>query len=321
VGLGSRSRIDVSGVVDISDWVLSEETLTGSREKVTLVEPDTNHYYIHKFPKQSREHQLWSELLASYIAGDLLGWEVQHTSIALRKEEPGNLLRYVYAPEKDPDTLEVFTEGWRFCTQVDSDFDVDKGTRHTLPLIIQVCDEVLVPKKGLNRNDFMDFWARGLALDTLISNTDRHAENWAVIEGPDGTLRMAAFYDNGSSLGCGIDQVGLDRAFDASGELKDSHIEKQRRNGRHHLRLDEPGKRGGDFEEVCVAFLSHYPEGRRWFEDAGKVDIDAVRRLMASIPEQISLPEPHRLSDRRSRHIYAMLQIGMERIKNVLHGT
>lgn len=317
MNLDQYSQIDISSVIDVGEWDRTEEVPTGSREKTTVIEPETGRHSIHKFPKEHREHQLWSELLASYIAGDLLGWEVQHTSIAIRGDRPGNLLRYVYEPGSKTAAQETFTEGWQYCTQVDPDFDVDKGTRHTLPLILRVCDELLVPHKKLDRRDFMDFWARALALDTLISNTDRHAENWAIVEGPNGS-RMAALYDNGSSLGCGIDQVGLDRAFDSEGRLKDEHLEKQRQNGFHHLRLDAPAKRGGKFEDVSIAYLQHYSDGRHWFEAAEAVDIDAVCRLMDSVSASMALPEPHSLSERRRQHIYAMLQMGVERIRNVL---
>ena len=82
---------------------------------------------------------------------------------------------------------ETFTEGWTFCKQVDPEFDFDKGTRHTIPLLVRVCNEVLAPKYGLDRGEFLDFWAKAVALDSLISNTDRHAENWAIITSPDGS--------------------------------------------------------------------------------------------------------------------------------------
>ena len=314
------SHINFSRVIDVAEWDRTEEVPTGSREKTTVIEPETGRHHIHKYPKERREHQIWSELLASYIAGDLLGWKVQHTSIAVKGDRPGNLLGFVYEPGSKTATQETFTEGWQFCTQIDPFFDVDKGTRHTLPLIIQVCDDLLVPHKKVSRRDFMDYWGQALALDTLISNTDRHAENWAIVEGPDG-VRMAALYDNGSSLGCGIDQVGLDRAFHTEGRLKDEHLEKQRQNGCHHLRLDEPAQRGGKFEDVCVAFLRHYPDGKRWFEATEGVNIDAVCRVMAAISERTCLSEPYALSERRRQHIYAMLQIGMERIRNVLCGA
>lgn len=318
--LRKLNRINAATVIDVSLWSQAEEIPTGSREKLTLIDPETGMHYIFKYPKEHREHQIWSELIASFVAGDLLGWDVQHTSIAVKDRRLGNLLGYVYEPGSLTAPQETFVEGWQFCTQVDPSFDVEKGTRHTLPLLVDVCDKHLVPDLGLRREEFMDFWARALSLDTLISNTDRHAENWAIIKGPDGH-RMAALYDNGSSMGCGIDQVGLARAFEETGELKRSHLDKQRQNGLHHLRLDKPAKRGGGFEQVCIAFLQLYPDGRRWFEDVEGIDVKAVLHLMDRIAVSLPLDPTHNLSAMRRQHIYAMLQLGAERIRNVLDGT
>jgi len=305
-------------VQNLDHWDFAEEAVpSGSREKKTLIDPENGGHFIFKYPNEKRDHQIWSELLASFIAGDLFGWDVQTTSIAVLNGRIGNLLGYVYEPGTKTAAQEVFIEGWSLCAQVDPDYDLKRGTRHTLPLLMRVCDEILVSTYGMDRNVFMDFWAKALALDALISNTDRHAENWAVVQNSS-TIKMAALYDNGSSLGCGLDTVGLGRAFDGNGKLKDSHLDRQRSRGRHHLRLDAPSKDGGLFEDVCEKFLAGYPEGRRWFEVAEGVDIEAVCDLMASISRTSDLAEPYFLSERRQQHICAMLQIGAERIRNVL---
>ena len=127
-----------------------------------------------------------------------------------------------------------------------------------MQLLVRVCDEVLVGQHGIARKEIVEFWARALALDTPISNTDRHAENWAIIKGKCGT-RMSPPYDHGSSLGCGLDKVGLDGAFDDCGVVKPAHIDRVRKNGRHHVRIDAPDSRGSKFEELCTAFLVDFP--------------------------------------------------------------
>ena len=77
-------------------------------------------------------------------------------------------------------------------------------------------------------------------------------------------------------------------------------------------------KRGAFFEEVCEEFLKIYPEGRCRFGQAVNADIGAVDGLMDVIGRQSEFGDPYRLSIRRQKHIYAMLQIGQERIRNVL---
>lgn len=312
-----QNFISFNPVVTVDGWDRTEELPTGTREKVTLIDPETGGYYIFKYPKERREHQIWSELLASYIAGDLLDWEVQHTSIAERGGRLGNLLGYIFEPGTADKAQETFTEGWTLCTEMDPEFDVDKGTRHTLPLLMQVAEKVQEPEFGVSKECFLDFWARALALDTLISNTDRHAENWAIIRGPAGA-RMAPLYDNGSSLGCGIDIVGLDRVFDSKGRITSGHLDKQFKNGRHHVRVEAPHKHGGLFVDVCSEFLRLAPGGRHWFEQVEAVDIDKICDLMDSISTDLPLDEAYFLSEKRQQHICAMLQIGRERIRNAL---
>jgi hypothetical protein len=312
------SHVTISDIPDVGSWDRAEERPTGSREKVTVIEPDRGTYHIFKFPKPDREHQIWSELLASYIAGDLLGWEVQHTGLGIENGRCGNLLEYVFEPGRKGHAQETFTEGWTFCKQVDPEFDFDKGTRHTLPLLVRVCDEVLTPAYGLDRGEFLDFWAKAVALDSLISNTDRHAENWAIVTGPDGS-RMAPLYDNGSSLGCGLDEKRLNGVFDGRGNILANHLDGQRRKGRHHLRVSEPSKKGSHFGSVCSGILEIHPDGKRWFEVVEALDINKIADLMVRIGTETDLPEPYLLTERRQQHIYAMLQIGLERIRNALH--
>lgn len=310
-------------IVDVTDWGRAEEVPTGSRAKLTVIQPESGQSFIFKEPKERREHQVWSELLASFIAGDLLDWDVQQVAIARRGERVGNLLTYIFEPgdRRGDDgkkiAQDIFFEGWKFCTEVMPNFDVGKGTKHTWPLLTKVCDELLVSTYGLERDDFFDFWARAFALDGLISNVDRHAENWAVMQ-TQGICRMAALYDHGSSLGCMIDQIGLDRAFDANGSLYPLHMEKMRTGGKHHVRAVECSKKGSPFEEICCKFLDDHPEGLKRFQEVASLDLTAVSELMQRLGELSPLPNHFILSERRQQHICAMLQIGLERIRNIV---
>lgn len=303
--------LEVEG--DLDAWEDVVEPKRGSRPKLILKRSTDGAYFIFKRPKNQREHQIWSELLGSFIAGDLLGWEVQHTALGIRHGNPGNLLRYIYRAGSD----EQFIEGWELCKEIDPEFDVDKGQHHTFPLLLRTYEEVISRRHNISRTDFMGFWSRAFALDTLISNTDRHAENWAIIESPSGA-RMAAFYDNGSSMGCGLDAVGLDRCFDKNGQIRPTWITRFRDAGRHHVRLDQPAKHGAFFEPLCHKLLDEYPEGGAAFEHAAGIDLEAVRALTHHIISHVELPESHALTERRAAHIQSVLQIGVERVRNIL---
>ena len=300
---------------DLDTWEVAEERPTGSREKCTLIRPGDSAYFVFKHPKYRREHQIWSELLASYIAGDLLGWDVQHVSLGIRNRRPGNLLRYIYHAESE--YREQFIEGWQLCKEIDPQFDVDEGRRHTFPLLLRVYDQVISQRYGISRTDFMEFWSRAFALDTLISNTDRHAENWAITVSRSGN-RMAPFYDNGSSMGCEYENRGLRRCFGRDGQIKPAWINHFRDRGKHHVRLDQPAKHGATFEHLCHKLLDAYPDGREAFELAANTDLESVEVLMQDIIRRIELPNGHALTERRAEHMKAVLQIGMDRIWKIL---
>ena len=300
---------------DLDTWEVAEERPTGSREKFTLIRPGESSYFVFKHPKYRREHQIWSELLASYIAGDLLGWDVQHVSLGIRKGRPGNLLRYIYRAESE--YREQFIEGWQLCKEIDPQFDVDEGRRHTFPILLRVYDQVISQRYSISRTDFMEFWSRAFALDTLISNTDRHAENWAITVSRSGS-RMASFYDNGSSMGCEYENKGLRRCFGRDGQIKPAWISHFRDHGKHHVRLDQPAKDGATFETLCNKLLDTYPEGRAAFERAADIDLEVVRALTHNIIQGVNLPGNYALTEKRAAHIHAVLQIGVQRLQNIL---
>lgn len=302
------------GVVDgVERWDTLEERPTGSREKVTVSCPETSQLMIFKHPKESREHQIWSELIASYIAGDLLRWDVQIAGLGLRNGKQGNLLHYIF----DPDAGEQLVEGWKLCIEVEPTYDIDKGTQHSLTLLAKVASDVLLPRYQIETGLFLDFWARALALDALISNTDRHAENWGIIVGPAGN-RMAPLYDNATSLGCGIDSKGLAKFFDDRGEIVVEQLRRFAANGCHHLRLDSAEKRGAKFEDVISNFLGHHPEKISYFQSVAYLDLTKVLPLLDAL-QATNFPEVAReLAVRRSKHIYATLIHGQERVRRVL---
>lgn len=71
MGGGDYHSINLDTVVCIDDWTALDEELAGSRVKRTVAEPETDDLYVFKESKERREAQIWSELIASFIAGDL----------------------------------------------------------------------------------------------------------------------------------------------------------------------------------------------------------------------------------------------------------
>ncbi len=298
----------------VETWDTLEERPTGSRDKVTVSDPDTHTLMIFKRPKPGREHQTWSELLGSYIAGDMLGWPVQRTGLGVRRGQPGNLLAYFF----DPDSGERLVEGWRLCLDAKPDFDDRVGTDHSLALLRTIVETGGLERYGVEAAAFWRYWARAIAFDTLISNTDRHAENWGIVESAGGN-RIAPLYDNATSLGCGIDGTGLARYFEG-GRLDTARIEEFARKGRHHLRLDGRQKRGTPFVVLGRAFLDAFPgpEMRAPFERVADLDLDPARAMLETLSSR-GFPEASRdHAARRVAHVHAILLAGRSRVRAVL---
>ena len=295
-------------VTCIGDWPVTEEPLAGTRDKNTVLAPDGTHF-VFKEPKELRPAQIWSEMVASYIAGDMLGWPVQTTSIARRTGRVGTLHRYIYDPSR-----ENMTFGFQFCVESDPDFDFEKGTRHTIKLIEGIAEQEL----AVSADSYFKFWGQALAFDTLISNVDRHAENWAVIQSARGA-RMAALYDNGSSLGCGIDEKGLEKWFNSCGELIPEKISQFLKNGRHHVRAGDPAKRGGRFNEVNSYFLNGHESEVSSFQQCADLNLALVSEFLEGLSSIKELPPNYLMTRQRARHILSILHCGRDRVRGVLH--
>ena len=299
---------------DVEAWETLEERPTGSREKVTVAQPGTHELAIFKRPKDGREHQVWSELVGSFVAGDMLGWPVQATGFGMRRGEPGNLLAYFF----DPDGGERLTEGWLLCRDVKPGFDDEKGTDHSLALLDGIAESVLEPRYGVARGDFLDYWARAIAFDTLISNTDRHAENWGIIESAKGN-RMAPLYDNATSLGCSLDAKALRRDFDG-GAVDPARVARFAARGHHHLRIEGTARKGATFAAVCAAFLTAHP-GWRWaFEAVADLDLSPAADLLGTLAEGGFPAEGRDHAAFRAAHMGAILAAGRERVRQALTG-
>ena len=80
-------------------------------------------------------------------------------------------------------------------------------------------------------------------------------------------------------------------------------------------------RHGTHFEPLCHKLLESYPEGRAAFEDVGDIDLEAVKKLVQEIVARVNLPKPYALTDRRAEHIHAILEIGMQRIEDILRET
>ena len=334
--------IDLSQVINIDGWEIDSTDPGGSRSKKTVFEKGTKRLYVFKEPKKRQQAQIWSELIASYIAGDLLGWPVQQSKIAISNGKAGNLLEYIYNKKSDG-----FMHGEAFCKTIDRTYDVKAGRRHTWQLIKKIGKKYMI-RQSLHE-DYFQFWARAIAFDTLISNTDRHAQNWSVIikdlliafkkpgkiDPSKLVMKMAPLYDNAASMGCEYDAKGLEKWFD-NDQIKPAKVKNYIENGRHHLSNREKWHYFKDiyqaifkvspknkqnrfpFEALCQRVLSEQPQTRAEFEAIAALDLSRLDPILNDIMAMKNLPAEAMLSKKQAKVIMAILQAGQNRVKHSL---
>lgn len=214
--------------VDVADWLKDEEFAEypeGAREKTLFYCPIPSpyqflkgeHRYLFKRSSHRYPEQFWVEILA-YRLGIQMGISVPPAFVAYdrKKNQSGALIEWFL----ESITLfadEVFIPGGDYCQRYISGFDRKKGTQHNLETAFQIFKDLKESYPSSNL-DWKNYWAKVLAFDALIGNTDRHQDNWGIIEhhfkGNDlrsyKRIRFSPVFDNGTSMGHEISPAKFD---------------------------------------------------------------------------------------------------------------
>ncbi len=147
----------------------------------------------------------------------------------------------------------------------------DRG--YTLDAVQRVLEGV-APPPGSGATTAFEVFAGYLVLDALVSNTDRHPGNWALLErDQNGTRFLAASYDHGSALGAGLT------------ELNRSTCKPEVFAGRGKANAFDPPKRSlVDLAHEAVARV----DAGRWLDKVAIFDREAVRSALVAPPGRLS---------------------------------
>ncbi|WP_164547584.1 MULTISPECIES: HipA domain-containing protein [unclassified Bosea (in: a-proteobacteria)] len=176
----------------------------GSKPKRTVICPEAetrpflipSHTYLFKIATGWKAQQLWAEVIA-YQIGCLVGLTVPPAFLAYdeRTGELGVLIEFFYGFPGEAEPARFF-HGIDFIRRFREASNGDRP--HDLRTNISICRAYRVP-------NHLEWWARTLAFDALIGNTDRHTENWGFLirsrPGRGHHYELAPVYDNGTSLG------------------------------------------------------------------------------------------------------------------------
>lgn len=169
---------------------------SGRSRKIWLKNPMTKEIGLFKYPKTEDTTEHVSEMISMDIA-DFIGLRNARIDIGTYKSEIGSM-SYLINNEK-----QILIEGIGYIMSKypnydpNTMYDKEKCEYYSLEMILA----------SIGDYDFVDDFLKILVFDFLIGNTDRHQNNWAVID--DNSPKICPMYDNGSSLCCYIKEDSI----------------------------------------------------------------------------------------------------------------
>lgn len=290
-----------SGILDVTSWVKRDEEWLGDQEKLWLREPGGRSLSwlfkpsrVTKMPGRGAASErafTWfdaqSELIAAELA-QLIAVPTAKVRMARRSGDLGSISANVVPENGELQSGDVFLAGIPGLEYVSVVERSKNRTGHHLEAIEAVLGDKLGPG-GDGARDACEVFAGYLVLDAWIGNTDRHAENWALIS--DGSEpRLAPSFDHGSSLAAGCDEAFLERTDP-----------REFARGGMAQKFDQ-GK------NVPLTHLAHDAQhrwGGRWLDRLAAVDEGVVQHIVGSTSG---------LSDLRRTFICRMLEENRRRM-------
>jgi HipA-like C-terminal domain len=296
-------------IVSLDGWQLDDEFPygpQGAKPKRILICPSPpprsfligGHRYLFKEPSGTHVQQIWSEVIAYELSRDL-GLPVPPAFLALGpgNGSPGVLVEFFYGYEHEPQFRFVHAVERLQGMQLPIDY-----RRGNLRDNLRLCRVHGTP-------NWRAWWARTLAFDALIGNTDRHTQNWGFLIGPGPKYSLAPAFDNGTSLGYIIREEELERST-ASERLK-RIVER----GRHHFGWAGSSVQEAQHARLCRLFIDRYPDLRYAMDDALRLTDTRIDRLVDWC-KSFSFPVP--FTQARADFVAAQLRARRASLADVL---
>ena len=249
-------------IKDFSSWLEYQGASEGSgrSEKLWLVNPENKAIGLFKFTKSDYTTEHISEKIAMQLA-KLVDIECMEVEIGKYNNRVGSLSYRIndddenliegiqlinkYYPNYNPETL----------------YDDINKEYYSFEMILN----------SLSDYDFCREFLKIPVFDFLIGNTDRHQNNWAIVQNEN--ERLCPLYDNGSSLCCYIKENNIDDYL-GNDKVRFNSIIDTKSTSR--IRVDKYIKKEPTQLNV-LKFMREY-----YYEDI----IDIVNRIINNITEE-----------------------------------
>ena len=201
-------------IIDVTDWKSDRPETMGRKEKEWRIHPETGKRWLFKLCRHDERTGVyagedWSEKIASEIA-EVLGILHAIVELAEREGKPG-IITLDFVTNRRRHRL---THGNELMAAKYGNYPAQQKrglSMHTVANVMNVLSEPFIhrhpsgnaPSGVVTANDLFTGY---LMLDALIGNTDRHHENWAILERMTGSsipryAELAPTFDHASSLG------------------------------------------------------------------------------------------------------------------------
>lgn len=184
-------------IIDVSDWTVirPEEGGKDARKSWLTQDPeaDREDWWLWKPLKPTDKNATRTNDVAEVVAHRLaaaMGLPAARCEYAVLDGERGAISRNMA-----PHTHEMASgAAW----------GAPAGEGYTVEHILEVLENLTGAPPHHAGMTAAEVFAGYLVLDAWIGNTDRHEENWAVIEAPEVPAYLAPTFDHGSALGSGL---------------------------------------------------------------------------------------------------------------------
>lgn len=268
----------------------------GTKEKFWCRDNEGVHW-LFKFAREGTgEH--WSEKIAAEV-GAALGVPCADVELARCAEHAGSISRSFVTRGQTS-----LVHGNELLQEIDASYPIVQlrgVTKHTVDAVLRRLSTIDAPAASVAQlRSAADVFVGYLLLDALIVNSDRHHENWGVLQLPKGIRVLAPSYDHASSLGRELrDEDRLARLTTRDARRSVDHYVARARSGFYEKDTDAKTLHPAAAFFRAAELL---PEaGKVWLARIEGLEEDVLERIVARVPVSV-IREPERAFARRVLH-------------------
>ena len=278
-------------IFDISDVIPLQTESLGVKDKFWFEIGDADKYEMFMF-KRSRastgEH--WAEKIAAEIA-KAMRIPCADYEIAIYKGDFGIRTKNLVSPEQR------LIHGNELLGKASDDILQENlknyhQTDHKISRVISFfkasVGDLFQPPSMLNKGiSALGVFVGYLMLDVLISNQDRHNQNWGIVRNPSGLSYLCPTYDHGSSLGRNETEEKINRMLNATGNEVD--IAKYVRKARSAFYSNEAEIKKSMYTIDVLRFAKRHclDEYKYWENQLNLIGCDTFYSIVNSVPEEV----------------------------------